>query len=323
MNCNKILIVLGEPNSIFSEVLFKYFKLKNFKKNNSIIILIGSKKLIYKQMKNLGYDFYINQINDIKKATKQNINLLNVDYKFKKTFSKISRSSNKYIEDSFNKALKLIKLYKISKLINGPVSKKYFLRKKFPGITEYIGSKTNIKDPVMLIYNKSLSVVPITTHIPLKNVVKFVKKKKIIDKIIKVDSFYKTKLKKIPNFAILGLNPHCETIDKISEEKTEIIPAINFLKNKKIKISGPFSADTFFLKKNIKKFDVVVGMYHDQVLTPIKTLYNFKAINITIGLPFLKVTPDHGPNEEMIGRNISDPSSIIYAFNFLDNINDF
>ena len=323
MNSNIILIVLGEPNSIFSEVLFKYFELKRLKKNNSKIILIGNKKLIYKQMKKLRYNFYINKINDINKATKKDINLINIDYKFTKTFSKISSLSNKYIENSFTKALELIKLYKISKLINGPISKKYFLRKKFPGITEYVGFKTNSKDPVMLIYNKNLSVVPLTTHIPLKNVVKFIKKKVIIDKVIKVDSFYKSKLKKIPKIAILGLNPHCETTDKISEEKNEIIPAINFLKNKKIKIYGPFSADTFFLKKNIKKFDVVVGMYHDQVLTPIKTLFEFKAINITIGLPFIKVTPDHGPNQEMIGKNISDPSSIIYALDFLNKINDF
>ena len=197
------------------------------------------------------------------------------------------------------------------------------MKKKFPGITEYVGFKTNTNNPVMLIYNEKLSVVPLTTHIPLKNVAKLIKKQKIIDNIIKVDLFYKSKLKKIPKFAILGLNPHCETTDKISEEKTEIIPAINYLKKKKIKISGPFSADTFFLKKNIKEFDVVVGMYHDQVLTPVKTLFKFKAINVTVGLPFVKVTPDHGPNQEMIGKNTSDPSSIIYAFKFLNKINDF
>ena len=323
MNFNKILVVLGEPNSIFSEVLFKYFNSKNFKKNKSIIIIVGNKKLIFKQMGKLRYDFKINQINSIDKAKKQVINLIDIDYKFKKPFSKISSSSNKYIENSFKKALQLIKINKISKLINGPVSKKYFLKKKFPGITEYVGFKTNTNNPVMLIYNEKLSVVPLTTHIPLKNVAKLIKKKKIIDNIIKVDLFYKLKLKKIPKIAILGLNPHCETTDKISEEKTEIIPAINYLKKKKIKISGPFSADTFFLKKNIKEFDVVVGMYHDQVLTPIKTLFKFKAINVTVGLPFVKVTPDHGPNQEMIGKNTSDPSSIIYAFKFLNKIYDF
>ena len=116
------------------------------------------------------------------------------------------------------------------------------------------------------------------------------------------------------------MNPHCESTDKISEEKKEIIPAIQNLNRNKIKVSGPFPADTFFLNKNIKKFDVVMGMYHDQVLTPIKTLFKFEAINITIGLPFIKITPDHGPNQDMIGKNKSDPSSIFYALNFLNKI---
>ena len=85
-------------------------------------------------------------------------------------------------------------------------------------------------------------------------------------------------------------------------------------------IAKPIPADTFFLHKNIKKFDVVVGMYHDQVLTPVKTLFQFEAINVTLGLPFVKVTPDHGPNYEMIGINKSDPSSIFYAFKFFNEI---
>ena len=85
-------------------------------------------------------------------------------------------------------------------------------------------------------------------------------------------------------------------------------------------IRDSFSADTFFLNKNIKKFDVVIGMYHDQVLAPIKTLFKFNAINVTIGLPFVKVTPDHGPNEDMIGKNKSDPSSIFCAMDFFNKI---
>ena len=214
----------------------------------------------------------------------------------------------------------ILKNNKSISLINGPISKAHFLKKKFPGITEYIGKKTNSENTVMLIYNKKLSVSPLTTHIPIKNVYKHVKKKRIINSIIKINIFYKSILKKNPHIAVLGLNPHCETISKISEEKREIIPAINYLIKKRFKISGPLSADTFFLEKNIKKFDVVIGMYHDQVLTPIKTLFKFKAINITIGLPFIKVTPDHGPNYEMIGKNKSDPSSIFYAFEFLDKL---
>ena len=118
----------------------------------------------------------------------------------------------------------------------------------------------------------------------------------------------------------MGLNPHCETIDNISEEKKIIIPAIKFLKKANLNVEGPFSADTFFLKKNINKFDVVIGMYHDQVLTPLKTLYNFNAINLTLGLPFIRISPDHGPNNKMIGKNESDPSSIFYAMKFIKKI---
>ncbi len=123
-----------------------------------------------------------------------------------------------------------------------------------------------------------------------------------------------------PKIAILGLNPHCETIDKISEEKKIIIPALNFLKKNSLKVDGPFPADTFFLKKNIDKYDVVIGMYHDQVLTPLKTLYNFNAINITLGLPFIRISPDHGPNNNMLGKNKSDPSSFFCAMRFINKI---
>ena len=318
MNYNIILIILGEPNSTFSELLFKYFKSKNFKKNKHKIVLIGNNKLLKKQMKKLNYNFLINEISDIKKAKKKIINIINVEFKFKKTFTKITSSSNKYIEKSFSIGLKLLKLHNLNKLINGPVSKTHFLKKKFPGITEYIAFKTKSKNQVMLIYNKNLAVTPLTTHIPIKDVAINIKKNKIINTAIKINEFYKSKLKREPKIAILGLNPHCESIAKKSEETVEISPAIKYLVKKKIKVFGPFPADTFFLKKNIKKFDVVIGMYHDQVLTPIKTLFKFKAINITIGLPFIKVTPDHGPNYEMIGKNKSDPTSIFYALDFLN-----
>ena len=320
MNYNIILVVLGEPNSTFLEVLFKYFKSSNFKNNKKKIILVGSKQLVEKQMKILKYKIKINEIDNIHNFKNKFINIINVNYNFSKAFTNITSNSNDYIENCFDLAIKLIKKNNLNMLINGPVSKTHFLQKRFPGITEYVGFKTKTKQQTMLIYNSRLSVCPLTTHIPIKNVAEKIKKKKIINTVNKLNSFYKSKLKKKPKIAVLGLNPHCETTDKVSEEKKQIIPAIDYLKKRKINVVGPFSADTFFIEKNIKKFDVVVGMYHDQVLTPIKTLFNFNAINITIGLPFIKVTPDHGPNYEMIGKNKSDPSSIFYAFKFLNKI---
>ena len=153
---------------------------------------------------------------------------------------------------------------------------------------------------------------------PIKYVSKNINKSKIVKKVKSINSFFIKNLKKKPKIAVLGLNPHCETIERVGEEQKEIIPAIKRLRSEKLNIKGPFSADTFFIKKNIDYYDVVVGMYHDQVLTPIKTLYNFNAINITIGLPFIRISPDHGPNISMYGKNKSDPSSIFCAMDFLN-----
>tara|TARA_Y100000590_G_scaffold462633_1_gene627278 strand:+ start:2475 stop:3440 length:966 start_codon:yes stop_codon:yes gene_type:complete len=320
MNIKTILIVLGEPNSTFSEILFKYFCSKKFKKTKKKIVLVGCKSLLLNQMKKLNYKLSFNEISDIKFSKNNKINIINIDYNFKKSFNKITDKSNEYIKNCFDTSFKIIKKNKSVGFINGPISKKHFLKKKYPGVTEYIARKTNSKNEVMLIYNEKLSVSPITTHIPIKYVNKNINKKKIINNITKINNFFKNNLKKQPKFAVLGLNPHCETTDIISEEKVKIIPAINFLRKNNINIKGPFSADTFFSNKNIKKYDVVIGMYHDQVLIPIKTLFIFNAINLTIGLPFVRVTPDHGPNYDMLGKNKSDASSIFYAIKFFNKI---
>jgi len=320
MKINKILIILGEPQSTFSEILFKYFISKEYSKNKKKIILIGSINLIKKQMKKLKFNLKLNAIEKIKEAKINELNILNINYNSQKIFSKISSNSKKYISNCFQVALNLIKNNKKIALINGPISKKYFLNNKYLGVTEYISKKTKSKNQVMLIYNDKLSVSPLTTHLPIKNVAKNITKEKIIKNVKQINKFYKNLLNKKPTIAILGLNPHCETIDKVSEEKNIIIPAINLLKKINLNTDGPFPADTFFLKKNINKYDVVVGMYHDQVLTPLKTLYNFNAVNITLGLPFIRISPDHGPNNKMLGKNMSDPSSIFCAMRFINKI---
>tara|TARA_B100000029_G_scaffold334827_1_gene326912 strand:+ start:6476 stop:7462 length:987 start_codon:yes stop_codon:yes gene_type:complete len=322
-----IIIVLGEPYSTFSEIIFKLFTGERKKTIKRPLVLIGSKKLLDKQMLKLNYRLKINllKISDFKKKNlkKNLIYLIDVDFKFKKTFDKISTKSQKYITVCFDYALKILKDGNAHGLVNGPVSKKHFLEKKYLGVTEYLKNKSKTKkDPTMLIYNPNFSVCPITTHLPLKNVAKKIKIKKISYNVIQINNFYKKYLRKKPYIAILGLNPHCETTDKFSEEEKIIKPAIKSLLKKNIRIKGPFSADTFFFKKNIKKFDVAVGMYHDQVLIPMKTLFGFDAINLTIGLPFIRLSPDHGTNNEMIGRNKSNPRSLYLALDFLNKINE-
>ena len=170
----------------------------------------------------------------------------------------------------------------------------------------------------MIIYNKKLAVSPLTTHIPIKFITKRVNKTNIIDKVKVIDNFWKNKFKKKVKLAITGLNPHCESIAKFNEDKKIILPVVEFLKKSDYNIEGPFAADTIFIKNNRKRFDLIIGMYHDQVLTPIKTLFEYDAINITAGLPFIRVSPDHGPNVSMMGKNMSNALSLIQAIKFLD-----
>tara|TARA_B100001287_G_scaffold9284_1_gene7153 strand:+ start:77 stop:1027 length:951 start_codon:yes stop_codon:yes gene_type:complete len=316
MNINHVLIVMTEPKSIFLEILLKYFSSKDFKRNKKKITIIGNISLIKKEITKNKYKIIPNEILDITKSKKNYVNLIDVKINKKSRYIDVS----KYISNCFDKSLAILKKNQNIALLNGPVNKKNFLRKKYLGITEYLAEKTNSKNPVMLIYNKKLSVTPITTHLPIKYVSKNINKSKIIKKVKSINSFFVNNLKKKPKIAVLGLNPHCETTERAGEEQKEIIPAIKKLRSDKLNITGPFSADTFFIKKNIDYYDVVIGMYHDQVLTPLKTLYNFNAINITVGLPFIRVSPDHGPNVSMYGNNKSDPSSIFCAMDFFNKI---
>ena len=166
MNYKPILIVAGEPNSIFLEIFFKSIQNHRYK---SPLIIIASKKLLEQQMKRLGFFFEINTIDqNFKKFNlldNKKINLINVEYKFKSCFEKISSKSNHYIKSSFELALKLIKQNKLSKFINGPISKKFFLKGKTLGITEYLAEKTKKNNEVvMIIITDKLSHSPLTTH---------------------------------------------------------------------------------------------------------------------------------------------------------------
>ena len=318
MNYKPIIIVAGEPNSIFFELFFKVVK----KKIKSPIILIASKELILKQAKILKQKISFNITTEFeilnKKYNLKKINLINVDFKQTPGFSKITSKSNQYIANCFDIAIRLLKNNLSEKLINGPISKKTFLKKKYNGITEYLANKTNTKKFAMIIYNKNLSVCPLTTHLPIKYVSKKINNFEIINKVKLIDSFWREKFSKQVKIGVTGLNPHCESIDNFSEDKNIILPTIKRLKKLKYNIEGPLAADTIFLKNNRKKFNLIIGMYHDQVLAPIKTLFEYDAINITIGLPFLRVSPDHGPNESMLGKNESNCVSLHKAIKFLD-----
>jgi len=319
MNYKPIIIVAGEPNSIFFEIFIKTIIKKNIK---SPIILICSKKLLQKQIKFFKSRLKFQEIDYSKKKIKINklkkLNLIDIKYDQDKLFEKITNNSNEYLTKCFKVALEILKKKISNKFINGPISKKNFLNKNYIGITEYLAKKTKSKNVSMIIHNKLLSVSPLTTHLPLKYVSKKITKSKIINNIQTISYFWRKRFNKKPKIAITGLNPHCESIDIYNEDEKVIKPSVKFLQKKNYHVSGPYPADTIFLKNNRNKFDVIVGMYHDQVLTPVKTLFEYDAINVTVGLPFIRVSPDHGPNEQMLGKNTSNPLSLYRCLQFLD-----
>ena len=318
MSYKPIIIVAGEPNSVFFELFFKVIS----QKIKSQIILIASKKLILKQAKILKKRINFNTITELEVIKKKNnlkkINLINVNFNQTLGFTKITSKSNNYLTTCFDIAINLLNHNVSDKLINGPISKKTFLKKKFNGITEYLAKKTNSKKFAMIIYNDSLSVCPLTTHIPIKYVSKKITKLEIINKVKLINNFWKKRFNKKVRIGVTGLNPHCESISDYNEDSEIVIPAIKKLQKLKYNVEGPFAADTIFFENNRKKFDLIIGMYHDQVLAPIKTLFEYDAINITLGLPFIRVSPDHGPNETMLGKNKSNHLSLLNAINFLD-----
>ncbi len=310
----KIIIISGDPNSINSEIIFKSWK-KLSKQIKKKIYLISNYKLLKDQLKILGYKAPIDQVNDINDSNNTNLKVLNVDLKFKKPFKVDAIPTSKFIMDTLKLGHKLaLDKKRVLGLINCSIDKKH-LRNKFRGVTEYFADKCKIKNSeVMLIRNEKLSVSPITTHINVNKISKNINKFKIIKKVELINFWFKKICKKKPNIAVLGLNPHNAELRNSSEEKKIIIPAIFKLKKMGVKIKGPIVADTIFINE-YKKFDVIVGMYHDQVITPFKTLYKFNAVNITLGLNYLRISPDHGTAKDIICKKKANPLSLLKCIN--------
>ena len=318
-----IAIIAGEPNSISSEIIFKsWLLIKKF--THKPVFVIGNIRLLNLQKNKMKFNIHIKKIDkdfQNKDLYGNEIPVYDVNYSQKKIFQKISTKSNKYIFESFSLAVQLLKSKKIQGFINCPVHKETLFKKKYNGVTEYLAKKFRVKNnEVMLIYNKKLAVSPLSTHIPLNKVSSKIKKTEIIKKVLTINNFYKKIIKKKPKIAILGLNPHNYSARKYSEEEEIIAPAVKIIKKRGVNVTGPISPDTSFTIYKKYKFDVIFGMYHDQVLTPFKALFKYNAVNITLGLPFVRVSPDHGVGEDIVGKKIADPQSLVESIKFFNFI---
>ena len=318
---NKILIIGGDPNSVNSEIIYKTWNKLNFKVKKKIY-LIANFELIRKQFKKIKSKVKIIKVKSIKEnSSTKFLKIIDIPLKFKNPFNVSLKTSSKYIIECFSLAHKISQNKECKGLINCPIDKKLLNKSNKIGVTEFFASKCKINNgsEVMLIHNKKLSVVPLTTHINIKNVANKINAKLIIKKMTTLQKDFKKLFNKKPKIAILGLNPHNAELNNSSEEIKIINPAISNLKKKGFHIRGPFSADTLFIN-NYKKFDVVVGMYHDQVLTPFKSLFHFDAINITLGLNYLRVSPDHGPAKDIINKKKANYLSLLRCVKFINSI---
>jgi len=314
----KIIIVSGDPNSINSEIIFKSWKKINKSIKKSIYV-ISNFNLLKSQFKKLRYKIQIVKVKSInEKEDKSDLKIIDVKLNYKNSFKVPNKLSSDFIIKSLNIAHKLSKNKNISGIINCSINKN-LLKKSKIGVTEFFASKCGLKDSseAMLIWNKNLSVSPITTHLDIKDVSRNLKKQLIINKVNTINFWFRKKFKRKPRIALLGLNPHNAEFRKNSEENKIIIPAINELKKLKIYVKGPLVADTIFIK-DYKNFDVIVGMYHDQVIAPFKSIFKFDAVNITLGLKYLRVSPDHGTAIDLIGKNKANIQSFLQCIKVIN-----
>jgi 4-hydroxythreonine-4-phosphate dehydrogenase len=314
----KILLFSGDPNSVNSEIIFKSFKnlSSTIKKK---IYIIANYQLLKDQFKKLNFSqkiVKVKSIDDLKKSDK--IKILDIKIKYKNVFE-ISKKNNSYfLGQALNLSHKLSLNKKVAGFINCPINKN-LLKKKNIGLTEIFAKKCKVKknSEVMLIRNNKIAVSPMTTHVNLKDVSKKINQQLILRKITTLNKWFKKYEKKKPRLCLLGLNPHNSEFSKNSEEKKILLPVVKKLKKNGFKISGPLPADTIFIN-DYKNFDVIIGMYHDQVITPFKSIFKFDGINITLGLKYLRVSPDHGIASDLIGKNKANPKSLIECIKFIN-----
>jgi 4-hydroxythreonine-4-phosphate dehydrogenase len=313
----KILYSPGEPSGIGPDLIIQLCKSIFWTDIKIPILCLSDPRLLIQRSKDLGKKISLKEVSNIKQlvANKKNvIQVMHVSDCRNLKYGKLYQSNAQYVLDNLQFGVDEALKDKNLALVTGPISKENIIsiNKDFFGHTEYIQQRTKSNEVLMLLSSNQLKVALATTHLPLKEVANKISKELIISKAITLNEGLKEKFKiKDPNIKILGLNPHSGEGGKIGNEEIDIIiPAVKELRKKKINISYPISADTAFTKKNLKKTDAFLGMYHDQVLPVIKALSFGNAINITLGVPITRTSVDHGVALDIAGTGRSDPSSL-------------
>jgi len=315
-----VAVTMGDAAGIGPEIIAKAFAKSNIKKICRPIV-IGDSEAVRQGIKIAGVGpMDVNPIKDVKEA-KYNPNFIDVLDLDNIDLSKVKsgqinveagRASVEYVLKAIDLAMKK----KIDAITTAPINKfaMYKAGYNYEGHTEILADKTKTKDYAMIFLSDSLWLALVTTHIALKHVPKHVTKEKILSTIKIVDSLVKTLRLKKAKIAVAGLNPHAGENGLFGKEEIrEIKPAIEEAKKLGIKVEGPISPDAVFYLANAGMYDVVVAMYHDQGLIPFKLLSFNKSVNVTVGLPIVRTSVDHGTGYDIVGKGWANPGSLIEA----------
>ena len=311
----KIVVTLGEPAGIGPD-LGVLLSQKKLSKN---IIFIADPLLIYQSADRLNKKIDINVMHNSSSKTYSNKNLMNllpVKLNVKNKPGMMNYKNSEYVINSIRLAANLCLEKEASAMVTGPISKSILNKAgyKISGHTEFLADICK-KKSLMLLMNKKIKVALHTTHLPIQSVTKEITKTKLKKTISLLNEEMKTKFAiSKPKILVTGLNPHAGEDGLLGLQDSKIIaPVIKDFQKKNVCVDGPVAADTAFLRKNIAKYDVILTMYHDQGLPVIK-FDNFKTtVNVTLGLPIVRVSVDHGTALDLVGTGKIDTSSFEQA----------
>ena len=262
------------------------------------------------------------EINPIKKVSEAKfergvidvLDLKNVSASLK--IGQVSKAAGKASMEYVEKAIRLAMDGKIDAITTAPINKEAIRKAghKYQGHTEILAARTRAKNYGMMFISDTLWVMLVTTHLPLKDVSNHLDKQKILKRIkLAHETLYKLRDKK-PRIGVAGLNPHAGEAGIFGDEEIKIIkPAVDAAKKLGINVKGPISPDAIFYLANIGMFDIVIAMYHDQGLIPLKLLSFNHSVNVTVGLPIVRTSVDHGTGFDIAGKGWAKPMSLIEA----------
>ncbi len=302
-----IIVTSGDVAGVGPEVIIKTLTDERIRRRARIFV-VGPASIFYEIAgKNL-----INIAEDVTEYQPSVINLIDTGNLKKVTFGKPDRDSAIMAIRALEKAVDILRKEENAALVTAPIYKKGIQDAgfSFPGHTEYLAEMFNCR-VLMSFWGKKLKVATLTTHLPLKNVAENITESKLKQSLsIALDSLKLILNKEKPVVAVLGLNPHAGEEGKLGKEEMNIIePVCEYYRGMGELVKGPLPADSAFFRALKGEFDMVFGMYHDQVLTPFKMLYFEEGVNVTLGLPFIRTSPDHGTAFDIAGKGIASEKS--------------